>query len=139
MFLFSFTGNCCFRTLYNRYFTTYIIIIIIIIIIYKWPINFHQEVSVRKTHFGVLAFPKWAKWAKYQAWSLLYINKFQTSKLRFIIYYLILLFCSNSFTTAKGDLVHSWTIYLSSISGVSQPLQRLRPTYLDSALNSGED
>jgi len=29
-------------------------------------------------------------------------------------------------------LVHSGTIYLTSISGVSQPLQRLGPSYLDS-------
>jgi len=45
----------------------------------------------------------------------------------------------NSFTTAKGDLVHSGTIHLTSISGVSRHLQRLGPSYLDSALNSRED
>jgi len=40
---------------------------------------------------------------------------------------------------AKGDLVHSETIYLTSISDVSRPLQRLGPSYLDSVLNSTED
>jgi len=44
----------------------------------------------------------------------------------------------NSFTTVKGDLLLSGTIHLTSISDVSRPLQRLEPSYLDSALDSRE-
>jgi len=49
------------------------------------------------------------------------------------------LFSFNSFATAQGDFIHSWSIHLPSISGVFRPLQRLGTSYLNSALNSRED